>query len=353
MSTTERVEREVVNSLWDSLGGLREYFTQISFTMTNYDQWQFKQKITNLEAQIQKLNQKIPRTKFRFKRKAEIQAKVKRTAEEDNETQDEWVKTIKGIVGQKNRIFKLTQADLMDGSFKLVDLENCSVDFEGHFTMLFMRNLKNCTVNTCPVANSIMGFNLHECKISMIGHQIRLHDSENVDFYVYTTSRLIIEDCTKLRFHELQYDYPGLERDLESANLQKDHNLWKEVQDFRWIKKEKSPNFALIFDGKEQEPANIEKAVMYNPVVPSAPIPGKPTKQTIVHQEPAPNTTEQRPTQPPAQALTEEPVKPKVQPQTPKPLPAPTPAAVVAPPVPTPVPTKQEPVPADEDIDEI
>ena len=37
------VEREVINSLWDSLGGLREYFTQISFTMSNYDQWNFKQ----------------------------------------------------------------------------------------------------------------------------------------------------------------------------------------------------------------------------------------------------------------------------------------------------------------------
>lgn len=37
------VEREVINSLWDSLGGLRDYFTQISFTMSNYDQWNFKQ----------------------------------------------------------------------------------------------------------------------------------------------------------------------------------------------------------------------------------------------------------------------------------------------------------------------
>lgn len=37
------VEREIVNSLWNALSGLREYFTQISFTMSNYDQWFFKQ----------------------------------------------------------------------------------------------------------------------------------------------------------------------------------------------------------------------------------------------------------------------------------------------------------------------
>jgi tubulin-specific chaperone C len=276
----EKLEREIVNSQWDSLGGLREYFTQISFTMTNYDQWQFKQKILNLEVQIQKLNQKIPRTKFRFKRKAETQLKTKRTQAEDG-----WVKTIKGIVAQKDQTFKLSQSDLQDGSFKLVDLENCTVIFEGYFTMLFLRNLKNCTVHTCPVANSIMGFNLHGCKISLIGHQIRLHDSEDTDFYVYTTSRLIIEDCTKVKFHELQYDYPELQSDLEAANLSRGNNLWKEVQDFKWIKKERSPNFQLIFDGKEQAPKAEENAVMYNPVVPIAPVPGKPVKQAAQSQE--------------------------------------------------------------------
>lgn len=348
-----------MNSLWDSLGGLREYFTQISFTMTNYDQWQFKQKIAVLETQIQKLNQKIPRTKFRFKRKAEIQTKVRRTAEEDNQTQDEWVKTIKGIVGQKDQTFKLTQSDLQDGSFKLVDLENCTVSFEGNFTMLFMRNLKDCTVHTCPVANSIMGFNLHGCKISLIGHQIRLHDSEDVDFYVYTTSRLIIEDCTRLKFHQLQYEYPELQKDLELANLNKGTNLWKEVQDFKWIKKEKSPNFELVYDGKEQAPAAEEKAVMYNPVVPSAPIPGKPTPSSI---KPASVNPEQQQAPQPARApqpAKEEPPKPKLAQPAQQPQPA-APAQAQAAPTQEPQPAAQpkEPTPAapgaeDEDIDEI
>lgn len=360
LSELEKIEREVVNDLWDSLGGLREYFTQISFTMTNYDQWQFKQKIAVLETQIQKLNQKIPRTKFRFKRKAEIQAKVRRTAEEDNETQDEWVKTIKGIVGQKDQTIKLTQSDLQDGSFKLVDLENCTVSFEGFFTMLFMRNLKNCTINTCPVANSIMGFNLHNCKISMIGHQIRLHDSEDVDFYVHTTSRLIIEDCTRLKFHELQYDYPGLQKDFELANLNKATNLWKEVQDFKWIKKEKSPNFELVFDGKEQVPIAEEKAVMYNPVVPSAPVPGKATpsaKPANLPSDQHAHAQEHRPAATTPQPPKEEPAKPKVAAQTqPAPQPVqpqtPTPAQVPAPTAPqtqTTAAAKDE----DEDIDEI
>jgi hypothetical protein len=40
--------------------------------------------------------------------------------------------------------------------------------------------------------------------------------------------------------------------------------LWKEVQDFKWIKVEKSPNFTLIYDGKEQEPEREAMPVIHN-----------------------------------------------------------------------------------------
>jgi hypothetical protein len=103
-------------------------------------------------------------------------------------------------------------------------------------------------------------------------NQIRLHDSYDTHFFVYTTSKLIIEDCSRVFFHELQHQYEGLERDLEVAQL-KGTNLWKEVQDFKWIKVEKSPNFSLVYDGKEKEP---EQEAM--PVIHNAPLPQpKPT----------------------------------------------------------------------------
>lgn len=167
------MEREVVNSLWDSLGGLREYFTQISFTMTNYDQWSLKQKISTMENNIQKLNMKIPRTKFTFKRKTEIQAKQKKRVEDDDVKQDEFVKTIRGLTGLSGQTITLTQTDL-DHSYKLVDLTDCTINFEGNINMLVLRNLKNCTINTCPVSNSIMGHFMDNCKISLIGHQVGL-----------------------------------------------------------------------------------------------------------------------------------------------------------------------------------
>lgn len=65
-------------------------------------------------------------------------------------------------------------------------------------------------------------------------------------------------------FHELQYEYPGLPEDIKRSGLQ-GHNFWKEVQDFKWIKKEKSPNFSLVFDGKEKAPEEEEQPVFHNP----------------------------------------------------------------------------------------
>lgn len=104
---------------------------------------------------------------------------------------------------------------------------------------------------------------------------------------MYTTSKLIIEDCTRLSFHELQYEYPGIENDIKRSGLQ-GHNFWKDVQDFKWIKKEQSPNFRLIFDGKEQAPEEELQPVFHNPThaVPA---------QVLKHEEPVKPISQAKP----------------------------------------------------------
>lgn len=92
-----------------------------------------------------------------------------------------------------------------------------------------------------------------------------MHNSEGTHFFVHTTSRLIIEDCKRLSFHESRYSYPGIEADLQKAGLQ-GINLWKEVQDFKWIKTERSPNFCLVFDGQEKAPEEEVKPQIFSAV---------------------------------------------------------------------------------------
>lgn len=63
----------------------------------------------------------------------------------------------------------------------------------------------------------------------------------------------------------MQYEYPAIQEDLKKSGLY-GHNYWKEVQDFKWIKKEKSPNFTLVFDGKEKAPEEEQQPVFHNPI---------------------------------------------------------------------------------------
>lgn len=268
------LQRETVNVLWDSLADIRDYFTQVSFSMNSYNQWQYKKKITALEGQIQELAKKIPRKKFRFRRIAkkkdsdadEQKAKQQKEAKE-KEQHTAIIDTLKGITDRKDETIIVPETELANiGNYKLVNLENCIVKLYGNVNLLFIRNVKNCQIWTCPVANSIMIHNAIDSHLRIIGHQIRMHDSFDTRFDVYTTSRLIIEGCSRLKFAEWLKDkkfipdegygeegYANFDQHFETSGLGKKENLWREVQDFHWIKQEKSPNFELLEPEEDDE----------------------------------------------------------------------------------------------------
>lgn len=266
------LQRETVNVLWDSLADIREYFTQVSFAMNSYNQWKYKKKIAALESQIQLLAKKIPRKKFRFRRvkkkkesEADTEKALKAKETEQKKQHSAIIDTLKGITDRKGETILVPETELANiGNYKLVNLENCVVKLEGNVNLLFIRNVKNCQIWTCPVANSIMIHNAVDSHLRIIGHQIRMHDSYDTRFNVYTTSRLIIEGCTRLKFSEWLKDkkftpdegygegtYENFDKHFEISGLCKKENLWREVQDFHWIKQEKSPNFELLEEEDE------------------------------------------------------------------------------------------------------
>lgn len=172
LKSEEILERETLNVLWDSLADLREYFSQVSFSLATYDQWNFKNKIVSLENTILELSKKIPRTKFRFRRRKRREEEDKKMNSEQEEVKaKEIIDTLKGITNKENEVITLTQKDLSD-NYKLVDLKNCKVKLQGKINCLFMKNLENCEIHTCPVANSIMIHSANDCTITIIGHQV-------------------------------------------------------------------------------------------------------------------------------------------------------------------------------------
>ncbi|PGH23832.1 hypothetical protein AJ80_02080 [Polytolypa hystricis UAMH7299] len=86
-------------------------------------------------------------------------------------------------------------------------------------------------------------------------HQFRMHDCVNVDVYLSCTSKPIIEDCRNIRFAKIPEAYPF------SSTLPTESNLWDQVQDFKWIKVEPSPNWKVLEEEDAVDDATWDELV--------------------------------------------------------------------------------------------
>ncbi|KAK2745228.1 hypothetical protein FQN55_006354 [Onygenales sp. PD_40] len=106
-------------------------------------------------------------------------------------------------------------------------------------------------------------------------HQFRMHDCVDVDVYLSCSSKPIIEDCSNIRFGKIPDAFVGLYSHFTSLffpemveeliyisikaqdpSCRNRTNLWDQVEDFKWIKAEQSPNWKLM-DESDAIPENV------------------------------------------------------------------------------------------------
>mmetsp|Transcript_12016 Transcript_12016/g.21825 ORF Transcript_12016/g.21825 Transcript_12016/m.21825 type:complete len:418 (+) Transcript_12016:141-1394(+) len=125
-----------------------------------------------------------------------------------------------------------------------------------------LQSLKNCTVYLGCVMGPLYVEDVKDCKIFAQGRQLRIHDTYGVDFYVHMCSGPIIEKCDGLRFGEYCIDFEGKEAMVKSTGLLEVNdgkNMYFDVQDFKWLKKMKSPHFDLL-DVEDEESGAVDKS---------------------------------------------------------------------------------------------
>ncbi|CAG7918453.1 unnamed protein product [Penicillium olsonii] len=89
--------------------------------------------------------------------------------------------------------------------------------------------------------------------------QFRMHNCSNVDVYLSCSSNPIIEDCSNIRFSRIPKAYVSnflaicscrQHSRFSSQALRHDRpdheDRWSQVEDFKWIKTEPSPNWSLL-----------------------------------------------------------------------------------------------------------
>lgn len=142
----------------------------------------------------------------------------------------------------------------------LSNLQSCVVDMSSPtsvgqpFATLTLKNIDRSLIVCGHVSGAAHLTNVTNSVIVVASRQFRMHESKACDVYLHAAGRPIIEDCTAVRFAPLPDAYLK-EADKEIANQ------WQEVDDFKWLRAEPSPNWNTL-DGSKRISEGIWRDVV-------------------------------------------------------------------------------------------
>ncbi|PPJ60823.1 hypothetical protein CBER1_10814 [Cercospora berteroae] len=156
-----------------------------------------------------------------------------------------------------------TSASHATSSGTVSNISHCVVDLsqpaaDKPFAALYLKNISSSLIICGHVSGATMLTKIKDSVILVATRQFRMHDSSNCDVYLLATGRPIIEDCNAIRFAPLPQAYM-LDGDRAVENK------WSDVDDFKWLMAEQSPNWSVMAPGKR-----IEEKV-WTEVVPGGP----------------------------------------------------------------------------------
>ncbi|KAI9743335.1 MAG: hypothetical protein M1818_003181 [Claussenomyces sp. TS43310] len=131
----------------------------------------------------------------------------------------------------------------------LTKLDECIVDMSvptangAPFAGLALKDIKGSLIVAGQVAGAAHITGVENSVIAVSSRQVRMHDCKNVDIYLLCVSRPIIEDCSNVRFAPIPACYV-MSSEAPATNQ------WDQVDDFKWLKAEHSPNWSVIPDSE-------------------------------------------------------------------------------------------------------
>jgi hypothetical protein len=142
------------------------------------------------------------------------------------------------------RIELPASASYATSSGTISDINNCIVDLSAPttsapFSALYLKNLSNSLIICGKVAGAIHITSIEHTVLVLSCRQFRMHGSKNVDVYLHSASRPIIEDCENVRFAPLSGHFLNTE-------IEQSLNQWDQIDDFKWLKMEPSPHFSIL-----------------------------------------------------------------------------------------------------------
>lgn len=126
---------------------------------------------------------------------------------------------------------------IVNGDVLIENVSTSIINLNGMIGVLRIKNIKDSQIILSGICESSVYIeNVVGGKFVIAGDQIRIHNSSNIDIYLFTKSSCILEDCNNLRFH------PNEAAAKLSCECLSD-SYWKSVHDFGF---DSEVSFSLI-----------------------------------------------------------------------------------------------------------
>jgi len=259
------------NNILSRINNLEKSVIAASIYLPPHDKETCSQQIKHLNEELNKRKVLLtPKSKFSFKsrnkikKNTEVVNNLTISSTELNTEKKEIINVPKNalLFSNKSNTY-LTQEDICDTTkdVYLIDLESCIIDLANikfDIAILQMNRLKNCIVFVNPIKSSMIIDNCSNCYFVLACHQFRMHDSKNIDVYLHCSSHPIIEDCIGIRFTNYELPVSDIEERFKKANIDINNNQYELVEDFKWLKQQKSPNWKVMNESERKPISFIE-----------------------------------------------------------------------------------------------
>lgn len=251
-----------LNESEKEISSLKLDFDNNSMFLVSHDRNNYLNIIDELNSEVDQIKLILnPKKKFKFSnRKNENDGNQTSKNNEEKPIKKE----IKNFYSDQDLVLSnLTQKILFEEvsnktSLFIDDVSDSILIFKNKFKSLFIRNLKNSLLIVPLVSGGTHITGCEHSEIYLYTHQLRIHHCNYNTIYIHCISSPIIEHCTNMGFGDL-HSINNLKSEIsdfikqiieeENSNTNSNNsNKFKDIQDFQWLKNEKSPNYDIIPD---------------------------------------------------------------------------------------------------------
>ena len=247
----DKEKKDGIGEIISKIKLYREQFYNVMEFLPGYDKLQYSKNYDEELEKVNNLKNKLfPKKKFAF---SKVNKKQNENIKEKKEIENkETIKEIKEsetdlIIKDLNNFTKKYEKEEIKGKNNILmeNITNCNLYLLHDFKACYINNCQNCNIYLGCICGGTHITNCINSNIYLISHQLRIHQTTKSNFYVLINSKPIVEYSKENIFHPLKIKYEGFENNLIISGIDENNNNWNQVQDFQWLKKDKSPNFEI------------------------------------------------------------------------------------------------------------